>query len=69
MSELEGVHARTVALPSVPDRPRLERDELLAAFGVSLIVVLSTVPLVRPFVVFDDSGVAKRTSRGGALGG
>ena len=66
-SELEGIRARMVALPSVPERPRLERDDLLAALGVFLIVVLSTFPVVLPFMFFDDVGAAKLVSRGVTL--
>lgn len=65
--ELEGIRARMVALASLPERPRLERDDLLAALGVFLIVVLSTFPVVLPFMVFDDVGVAKLVSRGVTL--
>jgi hypothetical protein len=64
---LEGIRGRIVALPSVPPRPRLERGDWLAALGVFLIVVVSTFPVVLPFMFFDDIGVAKTVSRGVAL--
>ena len=39
-TEIEAVRARIVALPSLPDRPQLHRDDALAAVGIFLIVVL-----------------------------
>ena len=39
---LEGVRARILALGDLPARPRLERDDLVAALGVFLIVVAAT---------------------------
>jgi hypothetical protein len=66
-TEIEAIRGRIVALPSVPARPRLKRDDLLAALAVFLIVVASTFPVVLPFVVFADVGTAKAVSRAVAL--
>jgi VIT1/CCC1 family predicted Fe2+/Mn2+ transporter len=66
-TEIEAIRGRIVALPSVPARPRLKRDDLLAALAVFLIVVSSTFPVVLPFVVFADVGTAKAVSRAVAL--
>jgi VIT1/CCC1 family predicted Fe2+/Mn2+ transporter len=62
-TEIEAIRGRIVALPSVPERPRLKRDDLLAALAVFLLVVASTFPVALPFVVFADVGTAKAISR------
>ena len=62
-AEIEAVRRRVVALPTVPERPSLKRDDLLAAVAIFLIVVASTFPVVLPFVIFDDVGTAKAISR------
>jgi VIT1/CCC1 family predicted Fe2+/Mn2+ transporter len=66
-AEIEGIHGRIVALPSVPKRPTLGRDDLLAALGIFLIVVASTFPVVLPFVWIKDVGTAMTVSRAIAL--
>ena len=66
-TEIEAIRGRIVALPSVPARPRLKRDDLLAALAVFLLVVASTFPVVLPFVLFADVGTAKWVSRAVAL--
>lgn len=66
-TEIEAIRGRIVALPSVPARPTLKRDDLLAALGVFLIVVASTFPVVLPFVLIEDVGTAKTVSRAIAL--
>src|SRR6185436_19435769 len=57
-----------VALPSVPERPKLKRDDLLASLAIFLIVVASTFPVVLPFALISDVGTAKNVSRAIALG-
>jgi len=66
-TEIEAVRARIVALPSLPDRPTLGRDDALAAVAIFLIVVLATFPVVIPFIVFGDVGTAMFASRALAL--
>jgi VIT1/CCC1 family predicted Fe2+/Mn2+ transporter len=66
-AEIEAIRGRIVAAASVPDRPRLKRDDLLAALAVFLLVVASTFPVALPFVVFADVGTAKAASRAVAL--
>ena len=61
--EIEAIRTRIMALPAVPERPALERDDLLAAFGIFLIVVGSTFPVVLPFLLIQDVGAAKNVSR------
>ena len=58
---------RIAALPPVAARLRLERDDLLAGLGIFLIVVVSTLPVVLPFLVVADVGTAKFVSRAVAL--
>jgi hypothetical protein len=62
-AEIEAIRGRIVTLPSVPERPTLERDDLLASLAIFLIVVASTFPVVLPFVLFQDVGTAKTASR------
>jgi len=66
-AEIEAIRERIVALSSVPARPTLERDDLLAALAIFLIVVASTLPVVLPFLVFGDVGTAKNVSRAVSL--
>jgi hypothetical protein len=66
-AEIEAMRGRIVALDSLPPRPKLKRDDLVAALAIFLIVVASTFPVVLPFMLFDDVGVAKNVSRAVAL--
>ncbi|MBK9327202.1 MAG: hypothetical protein IPN00_13080 [Hydrogenophilales bacterium] len=62
-TEVEAMRTRLVALPSLPERPSLRSNDLLAALGVFLIVVASTFPVALPFVIFEDAGAALLVSR------
>ena len=62
-AEIEAIRERLVALPSVPERPSLEREDLLAALAICLIVVAATFPVVLPFALIGDVGTAKTVSR------
>jgi len=66
-AEIEAIRGRIVALPSVPERPTLKWDDLLASLAIFLIVVASTFPVVLPFVLIQDVGTAKTVSRAIAL--
>jgi hypothetical protein len=66
-TEIEAIRGRVIALTSVPERPKLKSDDLLAALAVFLLVVASTFPVVLPFVLIDDVGTAKALSRAIAL--
>jgi len=66
-AEVEAIRGRVVALPSVPTRPRLRGRDFLAAIGIFLLVVVSTFPVVLPFVLMQDVATAKMVSRGIAL--
>ena len=62
-AEIEAIRERLVALPPVPERPSLEREDLLAALAICLIVVAATFPVVLPFALIGDVGTAKIVSR------
>jgi VIT1/CCC1 family predicted Fe2+/Mn2+ transporter len=62
-AEVEAMRARVIELANLPARPRLQRDDFLAAFGIFLIVVASTFPVALPFVFLDDPGIALTVSR------
>jgi hypothetical protein len=66
-AEVEAIRGRIVALPSVPERPTLKGDDLVASLAIFLIVVVSTFPVVLPFALIDDVGTAKNVSRAIAL--
>lgn len=65
--EIEAMRERIVAMPPPPARPTLQRDDLLAALAIFLIVVASTFPVVLPFAIFADVATAKTVSRWVAL--
>jgi hypothetical protein len=62
-TEVEAMRERIVALTSLPARPKLNRDDVLAALAIFLLVVAATFPVVLPFVLFQDVGTAKNMSR------
>jgi hypothetical protein len=62
-AEIEAMRGRIAALTSLPARPKLNRDDLLAALAIFLIVVASTFPVVLPFALIADVGTAKNVSR------
>jgi VIT1/CCC1 family predicted Fe2+/Mn2+ transporter len=64
---LEDMRQRLAALPEPPARGRLGRDDFLGAFGVFLLVVLTTFPVVIPFMLFSEVTLAMRVSNAIAL--
>jgi hypothetical protein len=66
-AEVEAIRGRIVALPSVPPRPKLKWEDVLAALAIFLIVVASTFPVVLPYVFIADVRTATAVSRGVAL--
>jgi VIT1/CCC1 family predicted Fe2+/Mn2+ transporter len=64
---LENVRKRLAALPEVPTRVRLGKDDFAGAFGVFLLVALSTFPVVVPFLFIAELARAMRTSNAIAL--
>ncbi|MGA9125226.1 MAG: VIT1/CCC1 transporter family protein [Pseudolabrys sp.] len=49
-------------LPDSETRPRLTRRDWLGALGVCILVILSTFPVVIPFLVFENAQTALRIS-------
>ena len=64
---LEDVRQRLAAAPEPPLRGRLVWDDYVGAFGVFLIVVLTTFPLVVPFMLFQETALAMRVSNAVAV--
>jgi hypothetical protein len=62
-ADLEPLRAKLVNLKPLPERPRLYLIDLLRAARVFLIVVLSTFPVVLPFMLLDDVPRALLISR------
>jgi VIT1/CCC1 family predicted Fe2+/Mn2+ transporter len=60
--ELEGMRRRLLHV-GAPDGAGLAREDYLAAFGIFLLVVLATFPVVLPFMVIDDAVLAMNVSR------
>ena len=61
--EVDAIRQRVVAMSWVANRPTVNRDDLLAALSIFLIVVGVTFPVVLPFVLISDLGLAKTLSR------
>ena len=66
-AEIEAMRGRIVALTDLPARPTLTRHDLTAALAIFLIVVAATFPVVLPFALIDDVGMAKNVSRAVAV--
>jgi VIT1/CCC1 family predicted Fe2+/Mn2+ transporter len=64
---LERARAKLVALPGLPARPRLQWRDARGAVGVFLLVFLSTLPVVLPFLFVAELHRALRISNGVAL--
>ncbi|CAI8802973.1 VIT family protein [Pseudomonas sp. IT-P253] len=60
--ELESLRRRVIEYASTPMPPRLGWDDFKGAIGVFLLVVLSTFPLVVPFLFLDQTALAVRLS-------
>jgi len=66
-AQLELIRERINLMPAPDVRPGLTGRDWLGAFGVCILVVLSTFPVVIPFVVFEDARLALRTSNAFAV--
>jgi VIT1/CCC1 family predicted Fe2+/Mn2+ transporter len=60
--DLEVMRQRLKQLPEPPDHDHLCKEDWLGAAGIFLLVFLSTFPVVIPFIVMDDAGLALRFS-------
>lgn len=59
---LDGMRQNLTKLTDIPPRPKLTKDDWRGAWGVFLLVFLSTFPVVIPFVLTHDIKVAGRVS-------
>ena len=66
-SDLESMRQKLNSLRELPTRPRLSKNDWLAALGVFLIVSLTTLPVIIPFAVSTDARLALRISNGIAI--
>jgi hypothetical protein len=60
--DLERVRRGLLQIPVLPDKPRLTRQDWIGALAVFLLVFLSTLPIVFPFMVFRTVPLAVRVS-------
>jgi hypothetical protein len=65
--ELESVRHRLAALPNPPPRVRLDGSTWRGAVAVFLLVVVTTFPVVVPFLLSDNARVALRVSNAVAI--
>lgn len=61
-AELERIREHLNQLPEPPDSPRLQKRDWHGALGVFLLVFLSTLPVVLPFVFMHNARGALRVS-------
>lgn len=66
--ELESLRTRLRELPEPEHRVRVNREDVVGAIAVFLLVVLSTFPLVLPFIFVPHAGTALRVSNAVAIG-
>jgi VIT1/CCC1 family predicted Fe2+/Mn2+ transporter len=65
--ELEVMRQRLNALPEPPPRPQLSKDNWLGGLAVFLLVFLSTLPVVVPFLFVEQAHLALKISNGIAI--
>ena len=66
-AEYESMRQKLLRLPEPPSRPRLRKEEWRGAFGVFLLVFLTTFPVAIPFIIMDEVGRAMRVSNAIAI--
>jgi len=66
-TEYEVIRKKLQQLPEPPARPRLYKDQWLAALGVFLWVFVTTFPVAIPFIFMHDIAQAMRMSNGIAV--
>ena len=64
---METLRQHVVRAPAPAAGPNLGLGDFKCAFGVFLLVVLATFPVVIPFMIFDQASVAIRASNGVAI--
>jgi VIT1/CCC1 family predicted Fe2+/Mn2+ transporter len=65
--ELEAIRLKWLQLPALPRRPRLEKDDLVGAVAVFLLVFVSIFPVVIPFLLTHNVMLALRLSNAIAI--
>ena len=65
--DLDRLRQRLINLQELPTRPRLGKNDFLAALGIFLLVFLATFPVVIPFMVIGNAHTALRVSNAIAL--
>ena len=66
--ELDTLRQRLLAVPNPPRSARLDRSTWRGAMAVFVLVVVTTFPVVVPFLFADDARLALRVSNGIAIG-
>lgn len=66
-ADFDRIHTHLSQLPPPPERPGLTSEDWQGALGVFLLVFLSTLPVVVPFMFMDDARLALRISNGIAI--
>jgi len=66
-AEFESIHRRLKQLPEPPRRASLNKEDLLGAVGIFLLVFLSTFPVVIPFIFMHSVLPAMRVSNAIAI--
>jgi hypothetical protein len=66
-AELDSIQGKLRQLPEPPPRARLHKDDYLGALGVLILVFLSTLPMIFPFAIFQNTLRALRFSNGIAI--
>jgi hypothetical protein len=61
-AQLEMIRERIVQMPLSDVRPKLTGHDFLGALGICILVILSTFPVVIPFIVIEDPRLALRIS-------
>ena len=65
--EVDSLRRGIIALPSLPARPSLQREDWLKAIAIFLLVFFSTFPVVIPFMIFGEVQFALRASNAVAI--
>ena len=65
--DFERLRQGVLAIPSIPERPSLVKEDWLKAVAVFMLVFLSTFPVVIPFMLIGELQTALRTSNAVAI--
>jgi len=65
--QFEEMRQRLKQKPDAPSRPQLSKEDWLASFGVFLLVLAATFPVVLPFIFMKQANYALRVSNAIAI--